>query len=118
MDLPEFFDNFDQSREIFNYLLERISQYGNIELRVTKSQIAFIKDKPFAWVWIPERYLKRRNLAPLVLTMVFPYKHPSPRWKEIVEPRPDSFTHHLELHTIADIDSEVERWLMLSMTDE
>lgn len=115
MDLTEFFKDFDKSREIFNFLFERISQYGDIELRVTKSQIAFVKRNPFAWVWIPERYLKRRNLAPLVLTLVFPHKHPSPRWKEIVEPRPGSFTHHLELHTIEDIDTEVEELLLQCM---
>ena len=112
MDLTEFFDNFDKSRGIFNYLFERISQYGDIELRVTKSQIAFVKVKPFAWVWIPDRYLKRRHLAPLVLTLVFPYKDPSPRWKEIVEPHPGSFTHHLELNSIEYIDAEVEEWLL------
>jgi hypothetical protein len=35
----------------------------------------------------------------------------SPRWKEIVEPAPGRFTHHLELHSTADVDDEVQSWL-------
>jgi hypothetical protein len=49
--------------------------------------------------------------APLVLTLSFPYRHGSPRWKEIVEPAPGRFTHHLELYSTADIDDEVTGWL-------
>jgi hypothetical protein len=33
------------------------------------------------------------------------------RWKQIVEPAPGRFTHHLELHTASEIDDEVRRWL-------
>jgi hypothetical protein len=35
----------------------------------------------------------------------------SPRWKEIVEPAPGRFTHHLELYDVADVDDEVRGWL-------
>jgi hypothetical protein len=34
------------------------------------------------------------------------------RWKEIVEPTPGRFMHHLELHVETDIDDEVRRWLV------
>ena len=61
-------------------------------------------------MWIPSRYL-RCNTAPLVLTLGFDHRDASPRWKEIVEPVPGKFTHHLELFSIADIDDEVRSWL-------
>jgi hypothetical protein len=32
-------------------------------------------------------------------------------WKEIVEPSPGHFTHHLELWSQADLDSKVRLWL-------
>ena len=35
----------------------------------------------------------------------------SPRWKEVVEPAPGRFMHHLELNAISDIDEEVTHWL-------
>jgi hypothetical protein len=59
---------------------------------------------------MPARYLKR-DTAPLVLTISLPYRDPSARWKEIVEPYPERFTHHLELQDVTDIDDQVRGWL-------
>jgi hypothetical protein len=59
---------------------------------------------------VPDRYL-RSGHAPLVLTLSFRHRDPSPRWKEIVEPAPGRFTHHLELHSVDEIDDEVGAWL-------
>jgi len=56
------------------------------------------------------KYL-RRNTAPLVLTLSLRRRDASPRWKEIVEPYPGRFTHHLELYSRDDIDDQVRLWL-------
>ena len=77
---------------------------------MTRSQIAFRRRVAFAWVWIPARYL-RAHVVPLVLTLSFRHRDASPRWKEIVEPTPGRFTHHLELYAVTDIDDEVRDWL-------
>jgi len=85
---------------------------GEVDLWVTKSQVAFRTNqgKSFAWAWIPGRYLRGKT-APLVLTLSLRSRHPSPRWKEIVEPARGRFTHHLELFAVDDIDQEVRGWL-------
>jgi hypothetical protein len=72
--------------------------------------VAFYRRKAFAWAWMPDRYLHGKH-ASLVLTLSFRYRDSSPRWKEIVEPKPGRFTHHLELYSSADIDGEVRGWL-------
>lgn len=64
----------------------------------------------FAFVWMPEMYLGRGDV-PLVLTIGLRRRDGSPRWKQVVEPAPGRFTHHLELHSDADIDDELRRWL-------
>jgi hypothetical protein len=113
MDLDEFFAGWDPqgaSRLIFEKLRAAVDAIGPAELRVTKSQIAFHRRKAFAWAWIPARYL-RGNTAPLVLTIGFSARDPSPRWKEIVEPVPGRFTHHLELFSPTEINAEVLAWL-------
>jgi len=110
MTLDEFFEGQEQSRQLFEALHSIINAIGPVELRVTKSQIAFRRRKAFAWVWIPGRYL-RGKAAPLVLTLSFTQRDASPRWKEIVEPYPGRFTHHLELYSVNDIDVEVRDWL-------
>lgn len=116
MSLDEFFEGYGESRHIFDALRGIIDTLGPAELRVTKSQIAMCRGKAFAWVWIPSKYL-RGKIAPLILTFSFPSRDASPRWKEIVEPSPGRFTHHLELYTVDDIDDEVISWLRSSWAD-
>jgi hypothetical protein len=122
MTLDQFFSGYDESRRIFDALRAAIEALGpaeasteveassTLEVRVTKSQVAFRRRKAFAWAWVPDRYLGGGH-APLVLTLSFAERNPSPRWKQIVEPAPGRFTHHLELTSESEIDGEVRGWL-------
>jgi len=113
---PEaFFAGQPLSRQLFEAVREAIAALGDAEIRVTKSQIAFRRRKAFAWVWMPGKYL-RGPCAPLVLTLSLSRHDASPRWKEIVEPSPGRFTHHIELYATADIDDEVRDWLREAWT--
>ena len=87
-----------------------IGALGSLELRVTKSQVAFRRRRAFAWAWMPGKILRGRT-APLVLSLALPERDPSPRWKQVVEPAPGRFMHHLELYTTADLDEQVAVWL-------
>jgi len=110
MTLDEYFAGEEDSRRIFETLHSVVDSLGQVEIRLTKSQVAFRRRKAFAWAWIPGKYLRGRH-APLVLTLSLKRKDSSPRWKEIVEPAPGRFTHHLELYSAADINAEVFSWL-------
>jgi hypothetical protein len=116
MTLDEYFKGYEESRKIFNALQKAVNDMGEAELRVTKSQVAFHRKKAFARVWIPEKYLRGRS-TPLILTLGFRQRDDSPRWKEIVEPAPGRFTHHLELYSTKDIDGEVRKWLRAAWMD-
>lgn len=108
--LDTYFAGYDEARLIFDTLRTTIEAIGPAELRVTKSQVAFRRRTAFAWARIPGKYLHGQT-APLVLTLALRRHDTSPRWKEIVEPAPGRFTHHLELFTAADIDDLVLTWL-------
>ncbi len=106
----EFFGNDAVSKQLFAVVCQAVETLGPVSVRGTRSQIAF-RRRAFAWVWMPGQYLKGRHTAPLVLTLALPRRDGSPRWKQIVEPVPGRFTHHLELNRTADIDEEVKGWL-------
>ena len=106
----EFFAGYEASRHIFEILHDVMDTLGPVELSVGKSQIAFHQRIAFVWAWIPGKYLRGKP-APLVLTVALRRRDASPRWKEIVEPRPGRFTHHLELFSRQEIDQEVRAWL-------
>lgn len=105
-----YFVGYESARPIFDALCSAIAEFGPCEMRVTTSQIAFRRRVGFAWAWVPARYL-RVQVAPLVLTLALRRRDGSPRWKEVVEPTPGRFTHHLELNSINDIDAAVYGWL-------
>lgn len=110
MTLEEFFAGRDESRQIFDVLCAAVEAAGASDLVVTKSQVAFRRSRPFAWAWVPDRYL-RGGHAPLVLSLSLLQRDLSPRWKEIVEPAQGRFMHHLELHAASEVDDEVRAWL-------
>lgn len=97
-------------RSLFTAVSEAVSAVGEASLRVSKSQIAFRRRRNFAIVWMPRKYLGSRA-APLVLTIALPHRDPSSRWKQVVEPAPGRFTHHLELHQPAEVNDQIRGWL-------
>jgi hypothetical protein len=100
----------EQTRELYIAVLQAVKRLGKLGVRVGKSQIAFWRRRSFAAVWVPGQYLRGKT-APLVLTLYLPFRHPSARFKQIVEPAEGRFTHHLELWEPADVDDEVLGWL-------
>ena len=108
--LDEFFAGRDESRRIFEAVRLAIAAFGPAELRVTRSQIAFRRRTGFAYVWMPGMYLRHAEV-PLVLTVGLRRHDNSRRWKQVVEPAPGRFTHHLELRSPAEVDAEVSCWL-------
>lgn len=116
LSLEEFFTGFELSRPFFDVIDAAVNELDDVERRITKSQIAFHRRAGFAWVWVPGRYLAGRG-APLVLSLALRRRDSSPRWKEIVEPRPGMFMHHLELHSLDEIDEDVRGWLREAWTE-
>jgi hypothetical protein len=107
--LDDFFAGRALSRQIFDALSAAITGLGEVQVRVTKSQVAFARRRAFAWAWLPEMYLGRG--APLVLTVALRRRETSPRWKQVVEPVPGRFTHHLELYAPEEVDTQVTTWI-------
>ena len=84
---------------------------GECTVRTSRSQVAFRRRRRgFAYVWRPGQYL-HGAVAPAVLTVVLGRHDGSPRWKEVVQPAPHSWVHHLEVHSADELDAEVAAWL-------
>jgi hypothetical protein len=105
-----FFGERKLARKLFQRLERDLRKLGPWTRTVSKSQIAYRCAKPFAWAWVPDRWLKGKT-APLVLSVALPKRDHSKRWKEVVRPRRGVWMHHLEICSAADLDGEVWRWL-------
>lgn len=107
--IDALFEGAPRSKRLFGVVRRALSPLGTT-LRATKSQIVFERDRGCAWVWVPSRYLSGAR-PPIVLSIALPRHDRSSRWKEVVEPRPGHFMHHLEVSTPEAIDDEVIEWL-------
>jgi hypothetical protein len=86
------------------------ARVGECDVRVSSSQVAFLKARGFAYLWLPGRYLTHPQ-AEVVLSVALGRADPSPRWKEVAHPAPNHWMHHLEVRSVGDLDEEVGAWL-------
>lgn len=109
-ELDALFRGQPVARRLFTAVRRTVEAAGPCTLRVTRSQVAFRRRTGFAWAWMPGKWL-RGQVAPLVLSISLPRRDRSRRWKEVVEPAPGRFMHHLELRDPSDLDDEVRAWV-------
>ena len=108
---PErFFDGDRTGLAIFRAVEAAVAGLGPAEVRTGRSQVSFRRRRGFAYVWRPSRYL-RRVTVPAVLSIALPRKVPSTRFKQVVNPSPGVWMHHLELRAPVEVDAEVVGWL-------
>lgn len=87
-----------------------LAGFGPFDVRTTKSQVAFRRDRGFAYVWLPRMYLGRRG-AEVVLSIALGNELDSPRFKEVAHPSSRTWMHHLEVAAVDELDDEVRGWL-------
>ena len=87
-----------------------LREAGPLEVRTTKSQVAFRRRRGFAFLWMPRQYL-RGSVAAVVLSIASDHRIASDRFKEVVQPSTGRWMHHLEVRDPHEIDDEVATWL-------
>ncbi len=112
--LDEFFAGQVLSRQLFDALRGMLEELGPVELHVTKSQIAFRRDKAFAWVWMPGKYLRGQGCAAGAVRLLCPAGMHPRAGRRSSSRAPGRFTHHLELFAVNEIDDEVRLWLQVA----
>jgi len=105
----EFFAGSSTGAAIFDAVHAVVTMFGEIEVSVSRSQIAFRRRRAFAYVWRPGQYVKSE--VPAVLSIALPRDLRSERFKEIAHPSPSTWMHHLEVRSTREVDDEVRRWL-------
>lgn len=109
-DPEEFFADHPAGLEVFRRVEAALRGTEDLQVRVTKSQVAFRRKRGFAYLWLPGRYLKTPG-AETVLSIALGREDDSPRWKEVAHPAAKHWIHHLEVNDPDDIDGEVGAWL-------
>lgn len=106
----DFFANHPGALAVFQRVTAELLELGHVEVRVTKSQVAFRRDRGFAYLWLPGQHLRNPD-AEVVLSIALGREDTSSRWKHVVHPATKHWMHHLEVNDPDEIDSEVVAWL-------
>ncbi len=106
----DFFAGHPLGVSVFRKVQASVRGFGDVQVRTTKSQVAFRRKRGFAYLWIPGQYL-RNATAEVVLSVALGRPDASSRFKQVVHPTPKHWIHHLEIHDISDIDDEVVGWI-------
>ena len=105
----QVFSGSPRGLELFHAVEEMLAAPAPPAMRATKSQVAFRDQRGFAYLWWPGRYVD--SDVPAVLSIALPRRDGSARFKEVVTPSPGIWIHHLELHTVDELDADVAGWL-------
>jgi hypothetical protein len=105
-----FFSDHPLGLAVFKRVRAITESLGPVDVRVSKSQVAFRRRRGFAYLWLPGMYLARPDAA-VVLSVAVRHQIESPRWKQVVEPSPGQWMHHLEITDVSELDEEVSGWL-------
>jgi Domain of unknown function (DUF5655) len=108
-----YFDGSELGMAVFERVrsaLDAMEELGPIEVRVTKTQVAFRRKRGFAYVWLPGQHLRNPD-AEVVLSFALGRRDSSSRFKEVSHPSDKHWMHHLEVQDMGDVDDEVVQWL-------
>ncbi|HEY7468108.1 MAG TPA: DUF5655 domain-containing protein [Acidimicrobiia bacterium] len=110
MEPGDLFVEGSMGRAVFERVRSVVESMGPVEIRTSKSQIAFRRRRGFAYLWSPRQYLGDAGVE-VVLAIVLHRHDESDRFKEVSHPSPAHWMHHIEVLDVADVDAEVEDWL-------
>ena len=96
---------------LFHFVRQYIESLGPVKMEIMKTQVSFGAETKFAWVWLPQLWIKKRAENSITLTFDLNRRIDDDRIEEVVEPRPGRFTHHVIIEKESDLDQEVREWL-------
>ena len=95
---------------VFRKMREAVSGFGDVQIRVLRSQLTFRRKRSFAYLWMPRQYLRNAS-AEVVLSIALGRHDASRRFEQVVHPVTKHWIHHLEIRDMADIDEQVVGWI-------
>lgn len=109
--LDRIFFRRPASRRLFKLVRDYIASLGPVEVVPRKTQVAFGHGRRFAWVWLPQMWIRQQPADSITLTFSLDHRIADPRIRQSLEPYPGRFTHHVVLIRPKDFDHKVKRWL-------
>ncbi len=102
--------------KLFKMAEKYIRTFDGVAIAVTKTQVAFKTKRQFAWVWMPQAWLKQSPEDGIVVSFSLGHTVNDGRIKESLEPYPGRFMHHVVIEHPGEFDVKVKKWLREAYT--
>lgn len=112
----EFFARSPVGAAVFGWTSGVVAGLGPAVVRLSRTQVTFRHRIGFAWLWLPGTWLAHPD-AQVVLSLGLRRHLASPRWKQVVEPYPGRWMHHLEVRDPRELDDELAGWVASAYDD-
>jgi hypothetical protein len=106
----ELFAGVPLGAQTFGWTSGVVAGLGPAVVRLSPTQVAFRHRIGFAWIWPPGMWLAHPKSG-VALSVGLRHEIDSPRWKQVVEPYPGRWMHHLEVSDPDALDDEVAGWV-------
>jgi hypothetical protein len=109
--IDKLFEGRAEARRLFEGVRIEIEKFGPVKVTPLKTQVSFGTDRKFAWVWLPQTWIKKRPEGSVTLTFSLPNEVVDSRIVQALEPYPGRWTHHVIIESKSDLDQTVLSWL-------
>jgi hypothetical protein len=92
-------------------VLEYVESLGEVKLEAIRTQIAFVAERKFASVLLPQVWLKSQFRALLALSFDLPSRVDDSRIKQAAAQSSGQWTHQVVIKNKDDFDDTVKGWL-------
>jgi hypothetical protein len=114
-DPASLFAGYPAASEAYRIVHAMLESVGPVEVRTTRTQVAFRRRRGLAYLWLPVAWARRPGVE-VVLSIALGRLDDSTRWKQVAHPARDIWMHHLEVREASDLDDEVQDWLREAYT--
>ncbi len=88
-----------------------VRSLGRVKVEASKTQVSFGTGTKFAWVWLPQMWIRKRPQDSITLAFDARRRIRDRRIADAAEPRPGRWTHHVLIDKESDFDGKVKGWL-------
>ncbi len=114
--IKKLFKNHAAPLKLFKVVEQYILSFDKVNMSVTKTQVAFKTKRQFAWVWMPQTWIRQAPEGGIVVSFSLGHREQDERIKESLEPYPGRYMHHVVIEHATEFDTKVKEWLREAYT--
>ncbi len=111
MTITKLFKGRPGAYKLFQLIEKHIKTFGAIKVEAKKTQVSFSTTRKFAWVWLPQMWIRKQPQESITLTFALKCRIRNRQIKKAVEPYPGRWTHHVVIERPANLTKDVRMWL-------